>query len=116
MWNFETSGSFAWNATYDERLDSIVRLTKMTRQAEALDGLEPAGTTYQNEANPFMTGDWRRAYWGDNYARLLEVKEKYDPDRLLNCWRCVGFEEGDMEGARFGCMGRAQGVVDRAIQ
>ncbi|KAK8078320.1 hypothetical protein PG996_004490 [Apiospora saccharicola] len=115
LWHFETSGTFAWNSTYEERLDALVRLTNMTRQAEALDGLGVKGGSYQNEANPF-TSDWKQAYWGDNYPRLLEVKNKYDPDRLLNCWKCVGFEEADMEGARFGCAGRVQGDVDRAFQ
>ncbi|KAK7920117.1 hypothetical protein PG985_008139 [Apiospora marii] len=97
LWHFETSGTFAWDATYEERLDALVRLGNMTRQAETLDGLGDKGGSYQNEANPF-TRDWRRAYWGDDYPRLLEVENKYDPDRLLNCWKCVGFEEGDMEG------------------
>ncbi|KAK8006080.1 isoamyl alcohol oxidase [Apiospora marii] len=115
LWHFETSESFAWNATYEERLDALVRLSNMTRQAEALDGLGDKGGSYQNEANPF-TRDWRRAYWGDDYPRLLEVENKYDPDRLLNCWKCVGFEEGDMEGGGFGCTGRVQGDVDRALQ
>ena len=35
--------------------------------------------------------DWRRACFGDNYDKLLEIKKKYDPNSLLNCWHCVGY-------------------------
>jgi len=35
--------------------------------------------------------DWRRASFGDNYDRLLEIKKKYDPENRFNCWHCVGY-------------------------
>jgi FAD/FMN-containing dehydrogenase len=46
--------------------------------------------------------DWRNALWGEEqYSKLLELKEKYDPERVFNCWHCVGYlgeelPEGDM--------------------
>lgn len=37
--------------------------------------------------------DWRVGLWGEShYARLLAVKEKYDPDFRFNCWHCVGYQ------------------------
>ncbi|KAK8024915.1 hypothetical protein PG990_002738 [Apiospora arundinis] len=115
LWHFTTGGSFAWDAPYADRLDALVRLTNMTRQAETLAAGGGAVEAEGNEANPFTMGDWRRAYWGDNYPRLLEVKNKYDPDRLLNCWKCVGFEEADMDTPRFACTGKVQRDIDRAF-
>ncbi|KAI0023855.1 hypothetical protein F4780DRAFT_769105 [Xylariomycetidae sp. FL0641] len=105
LWHFETSGAFAWNATYDERLRFLTSLTNVTVQAERLAGSN--GGSYLNEANPF-TPDWQDAFWGDNYAKLLEVKRKYDPERLFKCWKCVGFEEADMDSTRFQCQGKLQ--------
>ena len=35
--------------------------------------------------------DWRNASWGVNYGRLGEIKDKYDPDHIFNCWHCVGY-------------------------
>lgn len=35
--------------------------------------------------------DWESAFWGENYSRLLEIKRKYDPDQLLDCWHCGEF-------------------------
>ncbi len=37
---------------------------------------------YVNVPNSDMA-DWETAYWGDNYARLREIKAKYDPDLVF---------------------------------
>jgi hypothetical protein len=37
--------------------------------------------------------DWRNACWGaDHYEKLEGIKDKYDPDRVFNCWHCVGYQ------------------------
>lgn len=37
--------------------------------------------------------EWRTALWGDeHYQKLLDIKNKYDPNRRLNCWHCVGYQ------------------------
>lgn len=114
VWHFETSGTFAFDATYEERLEFMTNLTKVTLDAEELMG--PGGGSYLNEANPF-TPEWKDAFYGaDNYERLLEIKNKYDPDRLLKCWKCVGFDdEEDTKLERFSCNTRMQADLNSAL-
>jgi hypothetical protein len=50
--------------------------------------LSDAGS-YVSESD-FFERDWRRAYWGANYARLLSIKETYDPDGLFMVHHGVG--------------------------
>ena len=50
-------------------------------------GARPA--SYVNETDYFEQ-DWQTAFWGDNYARLLAVKERYDPGGLFFVHHGVG--------------------------
>ena len=110
LWALSTGFTLPWNATYEQRLDAFAWFADVTRQQEALAG--GRGGSYVNEANLF-TRDWREAWWGrENYERLLETKRKYDPDGLMSCWKCVGFDEGDFLRDRFRCQGKLQLAID----
>merc|ERR1712087_395039 len=44
---------------------------------------------YQNEAAYYMSNPAEQLY-GDAYDRLVEIKQKYDPDNYLGCHHCIG--------------------------
>ena len=39
--------------------------------------------------------NWDHEAWGSNLARLKEIKKKYDPDNLFNCYHCLGYKNVD---------------------
>ena len=43
---------------------------------------------YVNYADPDLS-DWESAYWGGNYARLRQIKAKYDGDRVFDFAQAV---------------------------
>jgi FAD/FMN-containing dehydrogenase len=59
---------------------------------DQLRAIVPHGGAYVSESNYFEKG-FQQSYWGSNYARLAEIKKKYDPDGLFIVHNGVGSEE-----------------------
>jgi FAD/FMN-containing dehydrogenase len=57
----------------------------------------PEVGSYVSESN-FFEEHWQRAFWGDNYPRLLQVKAKYDPGGLFFVHHGVGSEAWSADG------------------
>ncbi|KAI4207810.1 MAG: hypothetical protein LQ348_000447 [Seirophora lacunosa] len=113
-WMVGTSLQYTWNATDAERQGNATLLQTVSRQLVAA---APDGAHYPNEADPWLKA-WREEFWGqETYKRLLEVKRKYDPEGLMGCWKCVGFEEEEGrrskggEKDQFGCWDRYRGLA-----
>jgi FAD/FMN-containing dehydrogenase len=62
-----------------------------------LERLAPEAGCYFAESD-FFARDWQRVYWGPNYARLAEVKRKYDPAGLFFVHHGVGSENWSADG------------------
>jgi FAD binding domain/Berberine and berberine like len=62
-----------------------------------LRALVPNGGAYVSESN-YFEGGFQQAYWGGNYARLAEIKKKYDPDGLFFVHNGVGSEQWSADG------------------
>jgi FAD/FMN-containing dehydrogenase len=52
------------------------------RESHAIAHPWASGRVYPNFPDPDLT-DWATAYHGGNHARLAEIKQAYDPDRIL---------------------------------
>jgi FAD/FMN-containing dehydrogenase len=52
-------------------------------------GRKPPGYSYQNFPDPTLR-DWRHAYYGANYHRLVRVKRKYDPTGFFRYPQAIG--------------------------
>lgn len=46
----------------------------------------------------FFQTNWQDAFWGENYARLRAIKQKYDPDGLFFLHHGVGSEDWGEDG------------------
>jgi FAD/FMN-containing dehydrogenase len=87
------TSSFRPQSSFDERRAAVAALRHTT---ERFKELARNGCAYANEADPWLD-DWEDQIWGENYARLLRVKKKFDPSGLLSCWHCVGWSK-DLPG------------------
>lgn len=105
LWIYGDRAAIAWNSTYEQRLQAVVNLTKSSELVEVVIG--PGGAAYVHESSVF-TKDWQNSYWGTNHDRPLDIKNKYDPDSLLQCWKCIGFKEESVSSEDFKCQGRLQ--------
>ncbi|KAI0475371.1 hypothetical protein GGR56DRAFT_645769 [Xylariaceae sp. FL0804] len=57
----------------------------------ALEKLTPGGAAYLNEAD-FNQPNWQDVFYGPNYAKLLAVKKRFDPDGIIWGQTAVGSE------------------------
>jgi FAD binding domain/Berberine and berberine like len=74
-----------------ELAKGVAQRLRVMNAMTALRAVAPSTGTYLNECDYFQT-DWKEAFWGANYSRLLGIKQRYDPDGLLTVHHGVGSE------------------------
>lgn len=58
-------------------------------QIEALTPLGEEGGAYLNEGD-FNQPNWQSTFYGGNYQKLLEIKDRYDPAQTFYARTAVG--------------------------
>jgi hypothetical protein len=89
VWHVVSLIEWPSTSTMEQRRTKVSELRGITQSFNAM---APNGATYSNEADPWLE-DWQSHFWGENYKRLLKLKHSVDPDHILSCWHCVGWEE-----------------------
>ncbi|KAG8679780.1 hypothetical protein FRC11_003305, partial [Ceratobasidium sp. 423] len=84
VWHVFATASWDWDAGADEAARAYV---KANSAMNPLRNITPGSGAYQNEADVYEPGA-PASFWGDNYPALYAIKQKYDPDGLLDCWHC----------------------------
>lgn len=54
-----------------------------------LEAITPGGGCYENESS-FRQHHWKKTFFGDNYERLLSIKNKWDPKSFFYGLKAVG--------------------------
>jgi FAD/FMN-containing dehydrogenase len=67
------------------------------RAMEPLLALAPTPGSYVSESD-YFNARWQDAFFGSHYARLADVKRRYDPDGLFFVHHGVGSEEWSADG------------------
>jgi FAD/FMN-containing dehydrogenase len=62
---------------------------QVTKAMDVIRAIAPGAGSYVNETDYFEP-DWQHSFWGENYPRLLQVKQKYDPAGLFLVHHGVG--------------------------
>ncbi|KAH6684560.1 putative isoamyl alcohol oxidase [Halenospora varia] len=78
----------AWNSTapFSEMIHDADLITdEFVPQLASVAG----SSSYMNEAD-FQEPDYKKVFFGDNYAKLLTIKEKWDPDNVFYATAAVG--------------------------
>ncbi|GKT89339.1 FAD binding domain-containing protein [Colletotrichum tofieldiae] len=70
--------------------DMVAEQSRMTEVVQpVIEAATPGAGAYINEAD-FQQKDWQETFFGVNYPKLLEIKNKYDPNGLLYNVAAVG--------------------------
>ena len=77
--------------------EAFTQLKAVNKAMALFRAAAPNTGSYANEADYFQK-NWQHAFWGNNYERLLAIKNKYDPRGLFYCHHCVGSEYWQAQG------------------
>ncbi|KAJ8074384.1 hypothetical protein PM082_015284 [Marasmius tenuissimus] len=97
LWQIGFNRKWQFNSTAEDIKKVYQTVTEVTQLQR---DIAPNSGAYFNEGDTYEPNH-EVTFWGDNYPKLLQVKKKYDPLGLLDCWQCVGWR--GPKDKRFSC-------------
>ncbi|KAH7080564.1 hypothetical protein BKA63DRAFT_563244 [Paraphoma chrysanthemicola] len=84
--NVLMSGTESWAVKKEREAFNTNVLGKRLRD------VSPGGASYVNEGDLYEP-NWQQTYWGSNYARLYQIRQKYDPAGVFYTQTTPGTEK-----------------------
>ncbi|KAH7921420.1 FAD-binding domain-containing protein [Leucogyrophana mollusca] len=88
LWHLISGAVWEYNSTATEIEVMFGVAHNLTLSMRAI---APDSGAYSNEGDVYEV-EHETSFWGPNYPALLQIKQKYDPLGLLDCWQCVGWK------------------------
>jgi len=86
--NFDTADGAA--TCHKEIIECSSQLSDYAKIiGDKFEELYPGMGSYANEGD-YTLDTWKEQFWGENYERLLDIKQTYDPDGVFTCHHCIG--------------------------
>ncbi|KAF1838958.1 FAD binding domain-containing protein [Decorospora gaudefroyi] len=104
---YEPNAHWDGEAAIVSRAALSARHERLQRYMQVWRDITPGSGSYINEGDA-QDWEWKAAFFGSHYPRLLAVKRKYDPQGVFWAIGAVGNDEWEM---RDGDGGRRQGIV-----
>lgn len=95
IFHITVSSTWNYNATLSDKKAAYSRVTSAVEHLRKI----TKDAAYVNEADIYEP-NYEVTFWGKNYPKLAQIKRKYDPEHLLDCWQCVGWQP---KSDRFSC-------------
>lgn len=91
-------GDWEWDvprSVMDGRKQELVNI-----HVPAIEEVTPNSGTYLNEVDSlyYLNGDWKGGFYGANYPRLTEIKNKYDPEHMFYAVTAIGSDSWYQDG------------------
>lgn len=91
---------------WEDHKGSMAAKHKLVREYfPAMEAATPGSGVYLNEIDPLYQGDWKKTMYGPNYERLLDIKHRHDPHKLMYAPFAVGADEFTLDRAGRLCVG-----------
>lgn len=90
-------GFWNWTESWSDMLERKAYL--VDEIVPALEAVTPGSGSYLNEVDSWYHGDWKQEFYGENYDRLLEIKDLYDPEHLFYAYTGIGSDYWVADGS-----------------